>query len=219
MNDTDQRFYEIQLNTHHLLFAFLGAVGVGVAIFYLGVVVGRGHGSDQLGEDFQAASVAEGAATASDREPLKFYESVQEPATQGGGASEPSQQQSAKPVEASQQAPLPGQPAATSPDAASAGETAPVPVTERAELPEADPTIAIGWVVQVLSNTDRALAEAVQASLASDGYPAFVVTADINGVTFYRVRVGRYRDEAAARSVEGRLSRRQDVESTWVTEG
>ena len=34
MTDNQQSFYEIQLNTHHLLLAFIGALVVGVAVFY-----------------------------------------------------------------------------------------------------------------------------------------------------------------------------------------
>lgn len=221
MKDDQQSYYEIQLNTHHLLLAFLGALVVGVAVFYFGVVVGRGQGSDQPGEEWQAALPAGEPSEEQGEEPLDFYESVQQPAEQvpageqGPGAAHPEEQQ-AEPA-----APPAVQPA-TEPPAEEAGlQRRPAnPVTrDTAALPDSDPSLTSGWIVQVRATTDRESADVLQAALARDGYPAFVVSADVEGQTWHRVRVGRYRDRADAEIVASRLDRRADVESTWVTEG
>ena len=79
MTDNQQSFYEIQLNTHHLLLAFLGALVIGVAVFYMGVVVGRGQeGNQGAAEEWQAAVESDPAAEGD----LDFYDSVQQPAAQ-----------------------------------------------------------------------------------------------------------------------------------------
>ena len=59
----------------------------------------------------------------------------------------------------------------------------------------------------------------VAASLATAGFPAFVVSSDVNGTMMYRVRVGRYREQAAAERVAVALSGRGDIVDTWITQG
>ena len=86
-------------------------------------------------------------------------------------------------------------------------------------MPASDPGLVSGWVVQVKSTTDKQAADALQVALAREGFPAFVVSAEVRNQTWHRVRVGRYRERSDAEAVAGRLGRRTDVESTWVTEG
>jgi DedD protein len=47
-----------------------------------------------------------------------------------------------------------------------------------------------GWIFQVASLTERAKADAMAGNLKSKGFPAFVEEAEVNGRTYYRVRVG-----------------------------
>ena len=223
MTDDVQSFYEIQLNTRHLVLAFLGAVAVGVTIFYLGVVVGRRPQVGQVPGEWQAAQPVGEAAQPAEQQPLEFYESVQEPVAQqgvvdpetaGGGAGSPSQDSSPA-VTGAASAPQ---------NAAAEGSSPPsqplsTPVVPSSDLPESDPSLPMGWVVQVRSTTDRQAADALQAALSTAGFPAFVVSADVRGETYYRVRIGRYRSRVDAASVEARLAERADIESTWVTEG
>ena len=56
------------------------------------------------------------------------------------------------------------------------------------------------WTVQVFSSRSRAKADGLVASLRRQGYGAYAVSVEIEGKTFYRVRVGRYgsRREALA---------------------
>lgn len=47
-----------------------------------------------------------------------------------------------------------------------------------------------GWVFQVASLTERAKADEMAGNLKSKGFPAFVEAAEVNGKTYFRVRVG-----------------------------
>jgi len=208
MTDNQQSFYEIQLNTHHLLLAFIGALVVGVAVFYLGVVVGRSQGTQQGPEEWQAATPGD----ESSEDPLDFYESVQQPAAQP--EEDPAAGQATDPASSEAEA----EPQATPPPV----ETTPAPtqaVPTSTSMPASDPGLVSGWVVQVKSTTDKQAADSLQVALAREGFPAFVVSAEVRNQTWHRVRVGRYRERSDAEAVAGRLGQRTDVESTWVTEG
>jgi len=208
MTDNQQSFYEIQLNTHHLLLAFIGALVVGVAVFYMGVVVGRSQGTQQAPEEWQAAIPGD----ESSEDPLDFYESVQQPAAQ------PEEEPAAGQAADSTASGSAQEPQATPPpeEATSTPTRAPAAA---ASMPESDPGLVSGWVIQVKSTTDKQAADSLQAALAREGFPAFVVSAEVRNQTWHRVRVGRYRERSDAEAVAGRLGGRTDVESTWVTEG
>jgi DedD protein len=47
-----------------------------------------------------------------------------------------------------------------------------------------------GWVFQVASLAERAKADEMAGNLKSKGFPAFVEAAEVNGKTYFRVRVG-----------------------------
>jgi cell division protein FtsN len=208
----DQSFYEIQLNTPHLVLIFLGAAVVGVAFFWFGVVIGRGQNETDGGLDWQAAVPGEPAETPANEEPLEFYEAVNEPAAEGAPTEEPESVQQAPP-ESSVAAPE-FQPADPVDE-----ERAPVVAESPAGLPSPDASLASGWIVQVRSTPDKSSADSLQAALAVAGFPAFVVSAEVSGETYYRVRVGRYGSRDDASLVEAELKSRADVESTWVTQG
>jgi len=221
----DQSFYEIQLNTPHLVLAVLGAAVVGVAIFWLGVVIGTGQSGGAGSPEWQGAMPAqpETAAT-TEEDPLEFYEAVGEPTAQeqtaGGAAGEteqatPTAQAESTPNERDFQAadPVDEQRA---PVVADSSTNAAGPA---AGLPRADASLVSGWVVQVRSTLVENEANALQVGLARDGFPAFVVSVEVNGETWYRVRVGRYPSKGEAERVEAALLTRSDVETSWVTEG
>ncbi len=215
MND-DQSFYEIQLNTPHLVLAVLGAAVVGVAIFWLGVVIGSGRTESGDAGDWQAAVPGDSEQAAAEEQPLGFYEAVNEPAATDDGASQPTTED---------------QPATTPPPAEemAAPEFTPSrPVEEQparvvaespAGLPRHDASLASRWIVQVRSTPEKAAAAALLAALVADGFPAFVVSADVSGTTYYRVRVGRYGSRGDAERVEAELLNRSDIDTSWVTEG
>ena len=80
---------------------------------------------------------------------------------------------------------------------------------------------AEGYAIQVLAASSRNKAETVKKDIARDGYPAFVVRANVNGKTVYRVRVGTYPAKGAARAVQTRMKARytknQYVQNSFVT--
>jgi cell division protein FtsN len=211
----DQSFYEIQLNTPHLVLAFLGAAVVGVTVFWLGVVIGRGQTEPGPADQWQAAVPAEGT----EEEPFEFYEAVSEPTLQPEALAETAvaPTESPAPPEAGQpsSAAAPGFEPADPVDE----ELAPVVAESAVGLPRADASLPSGWIVQVRSTPGKPDADSLQAALVAAGFPAFVVSVDVDGVTWYRVRVGRYRSQGEASIVEAELVTRSDVDSTWVTEG
>ena len=220
----DQSFYEIQLNTPHLVLAFLGAAVVGVAVFWLGVVIGRGQTGVGMASGWQAAIPGEEAPATGEgeAEPFEFPEAVNDPATGGQAAADSTAPATGQPPA--------GEPAATGVQPADpprpktappAGETAASPpdAASRAGMPAYDPSLVSGWIIQVRSTTEKPEADDLQSTLSGAGFPAFVVSVEVDGRTYYRVRVGRYRTPVDARAVEALLVRRSDVESTWVTEG
>ena len=75
---------------------------------------------------------------------------------------------------------------------------------------------APGWAVQVVSAPDMAQAESVRAHLQRAGWPVFQETAAVNGVTYYRIRVGPYPAESDAMTARSRLRSDMGIEG-WVT--
>ena len=63
------------------------------------------------------------------------------------------------------------------------------------------------YTLQVSSFQDRAEAEALVTTLKSSGYPAQVSAADVDGKTFYRVRLGTYHSVDAANDARAELER------------
>lgn len=189
-----QSFYEIQLSNSSLIIAFVVAVGLGVAVFMLGVMVGKGQsdavavGSDYVEQFASGDSPLEPASASAD---LQFDQNVRQP------------------TEAADRSPASSAPA---PD--NSTPVAPAPAT--ASLPAHDPTIANGFVVQVKATGDRSEANALQTALTAAGFPTWVVTGEDD---LYRVRVGRYRLEDDAERVAAALSERSDIGETWITQG
>lgn len=206
-----QSFYEIQLSNGSLIIAFLAAVGLGVGVFMLGVMVGRGQ-SPQVVDDGGWVEQFPEDATAAAEEPApdpEFFDKVQE---------------SDEPAPAAVGAPAGGAPAVQERGGEDGGGEEPppnptVPEPAAAGLPAADPALPSGFMIQVKSTPSREDADALQAALSAAGFPAYVFQGDVSGRTFYRVRVGRYRSESDAQVVEKALKGRPDVEETWITQG
>ena len=215
----DQSFYEIHLNTPHLVLAFLAATVVGVMFFGLGVVIGRGQTEPGLADQWQAAAPAAGT----EEEPHEFSAAVSEPALQPQTPVETAAAATDPPVQP------PIQPEAEPPSSAAASRFEPAdPVDDQrarvvaeslAGLPRPDASLPSGWIVQVRSTPEKRDADSLQLALVAAGFPAFVVTTDVSGVTWYRVRVGRYLSRGEADIINGELLTRSDVDTTWVTEG
>lgn len=67
------------------------------------------------------------------------------------------------------------------------------PAKEKEAAKPADPgpkKTGAGWVFQVASLSERAKADEMAGNLKAKGFPAFVEAAEVNGKTYFRVRVG-----------------------------
>jgi len=197
-----QSYYEIQLSNGSLIAAFLVAAAVGVSVFVLGVMVGRGQAPQALPESGWVETLAADDGGESGQAPVENAEPItDEFGGDGDGAV----------VEEAADVPVEDPVAEAEPGAESSQLEAP------AGLPVSDPSLARGWVIQVKATTDQTEARGLQEQLSRSGFPAFVVQ---DGLTaMWRVRVGRYGTQADAEEVEVVLSGRTDIKSTWVTQG
>ncbi|QEP43727.1 hypothetical protein D5085_11720 [Ectothiorhodospiraceae bacterium BW-2] len=81
------------------------------------------------------------------------------------------------------------------------------PVTEPPVETEVPPVSdnALAWVVQIASVTRQQGALALRDKVREQGHRCFVLTTDINGTRFFRVRVGPFLDKSEAQRAERQL--------------
>jgi len=79
------------------------------------------------------------------------------------------------------------------------------------------PTAGGGYTVQAYATNDMMRAVMLSKTLQNKGYAASTGTKQIGGVTWYLVRVGRYRDRAAAKAMENKLRSEEGLEAASVT--
>lgn len=82
--------------------------------------------------------------------------------------------------------------------------------------PPAPPTASTVWTVQAYATNDTVRAVMLARTLRSKGYDATTATKDVGGTTWYLVRVGRYRDRAAAKAMESKLRSEEGLEAASV---
>lgn len=73
-----------------------------------------------------------------------------------------------------------------------------------------------GFTVQAYATNDMMKAVMLSRTLKSKGYTASTATKQVSGVTWYLVRVGRFRDRAAAKALEGKLRSEEGLEAASV---
>jgi septal ring-binding cell division protein DamX len=84
--------------------------------------------------------------------------------------------------------------------------------------PAAAPTGGTGgFTVQAYATNDMMRAVMLSRTLQTKGYSASTATKQVGGVTWYLVRVGRYRDHAAAKAMESKLRSEEGLEAASVT--
>lgn len=98
-------------------------------------------------------------------------------------------------------APRPLPPAAAPPAAGS-----PPPAAPPAQAPPT-PQAGVPYTVQALATRNKAEAEDLRAQLVRRNIGAFISAVEEAGTRWYRVRIGRYDDLAAARAMESRVRR------------
>lgn len=187
-------FHELELSGKQLVFLFMMATVVLVAVFLCGVLVGRNARSPREGEPIETAAAPVPPAT-----------SV--PADAGPPAAEPPVPQkddelsypkrlrgNAPPEELKKAKPEPPTPAPQKP-AAPAASAVDVPTSGRPGT----------YFVQVIALQNRTEAANLVKRLIAKGYPAYIEMPAANAPSIYRVRVGRYKDRRDADQAARRL--------------
>ncbi len=213
---TDDGFHEIHLSGKQLVFLFMATTVVCVAIFLLGVLVGRGVRAERGQEliEAPAAAAAESSAPAATPQPaadagppsaeppapaaddeLSYHKRLEGDATAAEDLKTPAQQPA--PPASAAAAPRPP-PSASSEPAAGAGRPG-------------------MWVVQLVALRDRGAAGSIVTRLTSKGYPAFVVNpAAGSPAPVFKVQVGRYNDRREAEQVARRLEKEEQFKP-WIS--
>jgi DedD protein len=223
----DQNIREIQLSGKQLVFLFMASVVVAVAIFLLGVSVGRGVRDSTGGAPVVEASAAAGAtdATAAPAAmPPKTELTPQDQAfaknlQQGGSTQASSPSVSAPPPatpptteapEVSEPETTPAKtPAVTPPSSSTSSAATQAPAPPKTAEPAPAPKTSMpapsasGWALQVNAFRSRENADKEVAQLKAKGYPAFVAPGQAGGL--FRVRVGPYAQRADADRVAARM--------------
>jgi cell division septation protein DedD len=73
------------------------------------------------------------------------------------------------------------------------------------------------WSVQIASMPERSAADSLAQDLSEKGYAAYVVTAEVKGRTYYRVRAGRFDARQDAESMRQELARQETYRESYVT--
>ncbi|PIE04842.1 MAG: hypothetical protein CSA76_02140 [Spirochaetales bacterium] len=73
------------------------------------------------------------------------------------------------------------------------------------------------WV-QVFSSDNPSRAEDIRTELAEKGFPANVIAREVDGTTWYRVRIGGFSQKAEAEHYAGKLRAMDGFESSWVVQ-
>ena len=230
-HDTDDGFHEIQLSGKQLVFLFMLASSLAVAIFLCGVQVGRNVRSDRVSVGEATDALASANATA-DPTPAS---TPSQPAASSSGppaseppapAAEPDDELSyAKRLQAestpteklkpSADAPAPpkNQPAPKTQQAKAQDPPKPQQTARPAETTKGSPAAVAStgragqWIVQVISLQDRAAAARMATQLSGKGYPAFVLDPSPGAPRIFRVQVGGYSDKNDAEQTARRLER------------
>jgi len=220
----DDGFHEIHLSGKQLFFVFMATVAVSVAIFLIGVFVGRNVRSQQLAEQLSDPTVALAASpapppaaapAASDSGP-----EAAEPPTPPAESDELSYKKrlegestSSESLKSGAVAPAP----AAAPESRRAeGRSASAPIQQQAAASATIGTPQPGtWVIQIHVLRDRSAANTIVRRLAGKGYPAFVVAAGPPTGT-YKVQVGRYKERDEALKVIERLKKEEQF-NPWIT--
>jgi cell division septation protein DedD len=211
--NVEDGFHEIQLTGKQLVFVFMATTVVVVVVFLLGVLVGRGVGTERAAADPAGDSAPPGEVLPpADMPPPPSSSSGQPSPSTGEDLTYAQRLQGDDPTERLT-------PGASAPSAETTAEPPTIAETEPADPPPAQaatPTPATraettdGWVVQVAALRDRNAANAVVRKLSAKGYRAFLVhPAAGTPAPSYRVRVGPFPDRGEAEQVSRRLEREE----------
>ena len=219
----EDSFREIQLSGKALVFLFMAVTVIGVGIFLMGLLVGRGVLATRGPAGASAAlenttepppppSSASGASTTSPAtagEKLSYAERLgsQEPAKEQLKAEAPPAVPPTPRAE-SEPAPSTAKPAAAA--TAKPSTPAPAPVAAASTEPA-----GAGFAIQVAALREREEADVIVKRLAGKGYPAYVVAPAKGQPSVFRVRVGKYKERREADTVAARLQKEEQFKP-WI---
>lgn len=208
----EDAFREIQLSGKQIVFLFMAVVVIAVAIFLMGVQVGRGVLTERglpEGTDTLAAADAEpppppaSARQGSSSAPITAGEKLSYAERLRGSEPAPEQLRKAEPPAD------PPSPKPEAPPSASAREGGAAAAAASTEPP------GPGFAIQVAALRERDEADQIVKRLAGKGYPAYVVAPLKGAPSVYRVRVGKYKDRREADTVAARLQKEEQFKP-WV---
>lgn len=209
----EDAFREIQLSGKQIVFLFMAVVVIAVAIFLMGVQVGRGVLTERglpEGTDTLAAADAEpppppaSATPGSSSAPITAGEKLSYAERLGGSEPAPEQLRKAEP---------PAEPPSPKPEASAPAQTA--PASARSDTGASTEPPGLGFAIQVAALRERDEADQIVKRLAAKGYPAYVVAPVKGAPSVYRVRVGKYKDRREADTVAARLQKDEQFKP-WV---
>lgn len=217
------------LDNRQVAFLAVGALGLLLLFFLLGVLYGsrlqvpvaaepaETPAEEPLppaGEEGETSlGLTEEEPAAPDRPRERVFELTGEPIGAGEGAED-----SARMAEAPPPPPAP-EPRKPAPAAAPPPPPREAPPRAGSEPGQASIRPAPGeYTIQVGSFTESADARSLAGRLADKGYRTYVVSGDVNGRTYYRVRFGRFRsrEEATRQAERFKQSQKMDAYATRV---
>jgi cell division septation protein DedD len=233
----DDAFREIQLNGKQLVFMGMAVVVIAVAIFLMGVQVGRGvRGERGVAESADVVAAATTEAEPPLPPPSVSQSSTAAPITAGeklsyaerltgntDGESLKKEPEPAPPAEEptpKSEAPAPA-PAPAAPPVVAPKPAAATPVPAAAAAPVAAPPALTndpagnGYAIQVAALRERSEADTIVRRLAGKGYPAYVLAPAKGAPAVYRVRVGKFKERREADTVAARLQKEEQFKP-WV---
>ena len=188
-------FHELELSGKQLVFLFMMATVVLVAVFLCGVLVGRNARSPREGEPIEtvAAPAPPTPSTSADAGPPATEPPAPLPADELSYPKRLDGNKRPDEPKPKAEAPLPApQPSAK-------------PPTEKATLDVPTSGKPGSWFVQVIALQNRGEAAAEVKRLIAKGYPAYLEMPAAGAPSLYRVRVGRYKDRRDAEQTARRL--------------
>lgn len=212
---SDQNVREIQLGGKQLVFLFMASVILAVAIFLLGISVGRGVGAPAA--DAAADAGASGAAAPAEMPPptettpadLSYHDKLQDQTPPKAAAQSTPAPEPAKPAPtdttsvavAPPATPPPAQPASAQPAPAAAARASTPPTTKPGP----------GWYVQVAAFKSRENADRQVSQLKAKGYSAIVQS---DPGSLFRVRIGPFQERGEANATAERLQREDGIRAS-----
>jgi cell division septation protein DedD len=186
----------------------VGFTVTSVVIFFLGIMVGQGIAEKKMvkGEEplvkIPVQPLSSGSnSEAPAKEEMTFYDTLAKAPTEGGKKTSPRPEG----VKTSEKA------------VKRVAKAEPPAPAQRAQEKKETETRPGKWSVQVNAYLDERDAQDLVKKLSDKGYDAYVVTTNIKGRTWYRVRVGRLATQQEAKNLQQTLMTKERFAKAFAT--